>query len=366
MARRAKNNDEGVNLDSLMDALTNVVAVLILVLILVQTEVTNKVQEFFENLEPATPEQVEKSKLALAKLEEKKKEQEEKLKEEPPTPEQIEEEKRKIALLEKDAVLDESLLANLSRLRELEAEARKERDLEQEESNTLQKEIAELEARLDDTPVLEAAPPTVVTIPNSRDIPSNAIIYYALVMNQRVHFIDPYTPAEKYYEITKKNRTEWLRQRIKQKGTDRYILDHKKVMDAFKDFDFGNTRNQKVFLPAVPVQVRLALDIVPDREEGGTSLEELSLPNNNFADILKVLSRDRKAVLMFRVNPDSFNTYLVARQLADDAGVPAGWEVNGQDRYRHPLVEVEVNRLQEPPEAKPAVPRPPRVGPKLD
>ena len=34
------NSDEGVNLDSLMDALTNVVAVLILVLVLVQADVS--------------------------------------------------------------------------------------------------------------------------------------------------------------------------------------------------------------------------------------------------------------------------------------------------------------------------------------
>lgn len=114
------------------------------------------------------------------------------------------------------------------------------------------------------------------------------------------------------------------------------------------------------------MQTRLALDIVPDRKEGGTSLDELSLPNNAFAAILKVLARDRKAVLMFRVNPNSFNTYLVARQLADDAGLPAGWEARSSDRYRHPLVDVEVNRLQEPPEAKPQGPRPPNVGPKLD
>ena len=37
--RRKSSSDEGVNLDSLMDALTNVVAVLILVLLLVQADV---------------------------------------------------------------------------------------------------------------------------------------------------------------------------------------------------------------------------------------------------------------------------------------------------------------------------------------
>jgi len=63
MARRRKSNlEEGVNLDSLMDALTNVVAVLILVLILVQADVSKKVVDFLEGLEPATSEQVEASK----------------------------------------------------------------------------------------------------------------------------------------------------------------------------------------------------------------------------------------------------------------------------------------------------------------
>ena len=47
MARRRKtDSDGGVNLDSLLDALTNVVAVLILVLVLVQMDVTRKVVDF--------------------------------------------------------------------------------------------------------------------------------------------------------------------------------------------------------------------------------------------------------------------------------------------------------------------------------
>ena len=60
MARRNNNQEEGgLNLDSLMDALTNVVAVLILVLLLVQANVTQKIQAFIEDLEPATQEQVD-------------------------------------------------------------------------------------------------------------------------------------------------------------------------------------------------------------------------------------------------------------------------------------------------------------------
>ncbi|MBK1832497.1 hypothetical protein [Roseibacillus ishigakijimensis] len=367
MARRSKSNEEGVNLDSLMDALTNVVAVLILVLILVQTEVTNKVQEFFDNLQPATPEEVQASREELAKLQEEKKTREEKLEEEAPSPEQLEEEKRKLALLEKDAQLDESLLAKLDELKKLEEAARAKRDAEQAETSTLQEDIARLEAQLDETPVLAAEPPTEVTIPDSREIPNNAKVYYALVMKERVHFIDPFTPMETFYEVVEENRKDWIRERVRQRGADRYIYDHEKVREAFQGFDFPNGRNQTVEIAHTPTQTRLFLDIIPDAEEGGTPQELLSQPNNPFANILKILARDKDNVLLFRVNPDSFNTYLLARKLADAADVPAGWEIHTWDRYRQRLDEIEVNRLEEPPPRKPDnKPKPPRIGPKLD
>ena len=69
--RRSSNSDEGVNLDSLMDALTNVVAVLILVLLLVQADVAQKVVQFLEGLKPATPEQIVEAKKTVEELEQK-------------------------------------------------------------------------------------------------------------------------------------------------------------------------------------------------------------------------------------------------------------------------------------------------------
>ncbi|NNC87957.1 MAG: hypothetical protein HKN82_05790 [Akkermansiaceae bacterium] len=370
MARRSKVSGDAVNLDSLMDALTNVVAVLILVLILVQTEVTQKVAEFFENLEPATPEQVEAAQEKLEELREQEEQRRDLLKEDPPTPQQIEEEKRKLALLEKNVKLDETLLIELEKLRKLEKEAREKRDVELKETNILQEEIAKLEARIDTTPDLSAAPPTVVTIPNSRPIPSNAKVYYAIVRGNRVHFIDPHTPAEMFYDELKDNRRELYLERIKAKGADIQVYNHQKTRDHFKDFDFKNGRDQKVVITSIPTHKYLALDIIPDLKNGGTSLEELEAPDNRFIGILKTLRNDRKNVLFFRVHPDSFNTYLVARALADKAGVPAGWEVHTNPMFRHMLTEVEVNRLKKPDPPDPNAPkppaRPPRIGPKLD
>jgi hypothetical protein len=211
MARRSKSDSgEGINLDSLMDALTNVVAVLILVLILVQADVTRKVVQFAADLLPATPEQVEQAKTLLAEAAAKKESIEAKLRQDAPTPDQIEEEKRRIALLEKATETNDKLLADLKELRILEAKVREERNAESETTVRIQEEIAKLEAQLDQTPVLKAPPPAEVTIPNSRPIPPKAVVYHALAIKDRIHMIDPHTPLAMFEEEFRKHRRDWL------------------------------------------------------------------------------------------------------------------------------------------------------------
>ena len=118
MARRRKSNlEEGVNLDSLMDALTNVVAVLILVLILVQADVSKKVVDFLEGLEPATSEQVEASKKEVEILVKRVAELDQLLQKDAPTQVEIEVEKRQLALLEKDVKERKDLLVELEGLK---------------------------------------------------------------------------------------------------------------------------------------------------------------------------------------------------------------------------------------------------------
>lgn len=368
MARKRKNSDEGVNLDSLMDALTNVVAVLILVLILVQADVSQKVQQFLDDLKPATPEEVVASREIVRNLKENTEDLEEKLEEEPPTPQQIEEEKRQLALLEKNVEENVELLADLDKLRELEKKIRPERDAEQAQTIKIQEEIARLEAQLDETPVLKALPPTVVTIPDSRPIPPTAEIYYAIVARDRVHLIDPFSPVELFETEFKKNKNDWKFERIKQQGADRIIYDQTKIAAHFKGFNFKNGRNQIVTLVTNPFGTRVQIDIRPDLEKGGTSLEQLGQKGNAFANALTAISRNRKAVMLFKVRPDSFNTYLQARTLADNSKVPAGWEVNGNGSHRFVIPDIEVNRLKVPPPApdKPPSPKPPPLKPKLD
>lgn len=369
MARKSNSDSGGgINLDSLMDALTNVVAVLILVLILVQADVTQKVIQFIEDLQPATPEQVEQAKILLAEAVEKKQSIAEKLQQDAPTPEQIEEEKRRIALLEKSVETNDKLLADLNELKILEAKVRQERDTENAATVRIQEEIAILEAQLDQTPVFKAPPPTEVTIPNSRPLPPNAVVYHALAIKNRIHMINPQTPLTIFEEEFKKNRRDWLVERIKQQGGDRMIYDQKKIATHFKTFDFQNPFGQKVEVITNPIWTRLQIAITPDLTKGGTPMEELEKTGSEFSKTAASLMSNSRAVVLFHVNPDSFNCYLKARGLLDKARIPAGWEVWAGDAWRFIIEDVEVNRLQEPPPPPPQVgPKPPpKIGPKLD
>lgn len=355
-------------MDSLMDALTNVVAVLILVLILVQADVTQKVGKLLDDLLPASENDITLIEDRLAKLEKRKEQLDARLKADAPTPEQIEEERRQLALLEKNVEENKDFLADLAKLRELEKQLRPERDAANAETVRIQEEIAQLEAQLDETPATMPPAPAVVSIPNSRPIPPRAQLYYAIVMRDRVHFIDPFTPMEIFKSEFKQHRKDWL---AASASRDREIYDGRKIAAHFRDVDFKNSRQQKIEVIANPTTTRLAMVITPDPEQGGTPLSELTQQENAFSITLGILGRDTRSVLMFRVHPDSFATYLEARTLADAARIPAGWEVNGSPNYWMPIPDIEIKRLEEPPPppenpGPPPPPQPPKLDPKLD
>ena len=363
--RRKSSSDEGVNLDSLMDALTNVVAVLILVLLLVQADVSQKVVQFLEGLLPATPEEVVASQDKVRELEKNKIIKENMLTQEAPKPEQVEAERRQLALLDENVKTNEDLLADLEELKKLEKKSRQERDAEAKKTKTIQDEIARLEALLDETPVLKVEP-TIVGIPASRPVPKNAEIYHALVINDRVHFIDPYTPLKLFEDEFKKQKRHFPNERIKRQGSDRYIYRSGPILKHFENVEFKNSRNQKIKLVANPVATRMQIVVSPDLKAGGTSMEDLKKKDNSFAKILYKLSGNIRSVLMFHVHPNSFNTYLQARRVTDKARVSAGWEVKPMSSYYIRIDDVEIRREKEPPPSKPGPDRPPVLPPKID
>ena len=372
MARKRKSNDEGgINLDSLMDALTNVVAVLILVLILVQADASQKVVQFLEDLIPATPEEVVASTQIAENLDKKKLEIEKLLTEDAPDPEQVEAERRQLELLQTKTKENQDLLADLEELKKLEEKKRKERDAENKISTAVQKQISKLEALLDQTKLVKAIPPTVVSIPTSRAIPKNAKIYHVSVINNRVHFFDPFTPMELFEREFKKHKRDWLIERVKRPGADRYIYNQAKIAQHFEKFDFKNSRKQTIKVNTNPVGHRMTMTIRVDPKAGGTAAADLASKNSIFKTILRKLSSNRRVVVMFHVHPGSFNTYLKARTITDKARVAAGWEVKSMYTHWMGIKDVEVKRLKDPPPppvkpVKPKPPGPPVLPPKLD
>ena len=362
--RRSSNSDEGVNLDSLMDALTNVVAVLILVLLLVQADVAQKVVQFLEGLKPATPEQIVEAKKTVEELEQKQTRLDQLLSKEAPSPEQVEAEQRQLALLEKNRDERKDLLADLADLKKLAKKAEKERDDETAKTEKITAEIARLEALLDETEVLKVEP-AIVGIPSSRPVPKNADVYHALVVHDRVHFIDPMAPLKLFEEEFKKAKRNFPNQRIKQRGSDRYIYQAPPILKHFEGFDFQNSRKQVLKVSAYPTGTRLHIQVKPDLKEGGTSLQDLQEAEGIFPNILRKLRGDSSAVILFHVHPNSFNTYLQARRLTDKVGVAAGWEVKPWLSYAIRIDDIEIKRQQEPPPTKPGE-RPPNLPPKID
>ena len=70
------------------------------------------------------------------------------------------------------------------------------------------------------------------------------------------------------------------------------------------------------------------LRFVP-RENSGATIDEVLKPRSRFQRLLTVLDTS-KYYARFIVLPDSYEAYLAARAVVDDAGLLAGWDPQGE------------------------------------
>lgn len=190
MAKKAAAGDSELNLDSLMDAVTNVVGVLMIVLIMMALNTARMVQKILSDLPPVTEEQHQ--------------EMQKKLEELPPPPmdpEELEKKKKEadellVKVTEQLKTIDTSSIQAKMKFMDLDAfrqqliEKRKERDLVREEADKLLEEIEKLKALLDETPKYEPPPPTYVRLPNPRAYPQNAQETRVLVAKEGTLFLN--------------------------------------------------------------------------------------------------------------------------------------------------------------------------------
>lgn len=363
MARR-KPDDASSSMDSLMDALTNVVAVLIVILLLLQVDVENTVNKIFDNLPPTTPEQVEFAKLQLKDLEEDVKKQEELLESPAPTEVEITQVKTDLSLLEKSMDEHKAKLLALEELRKLAEKTEKEAETEKKKTDERLARIRELEALLDQTPRAVAQAASIVSIPESKPIPNNANIYFCFIAGDQAHLIDVIDARKKVMDLFDEKKRDFQVERIRERGErTRYIYKQDEVVGFFETQEM-KVRNQTITVPYNRPWTRLNLRISFDPKQGDASLADMEQAGGRFHRMMELVKGYPRAVLIFKVKPDGFATYLKARQIADEMGIPSGWEVDGNNHVSAPL-DIEVERLEQPP-PRPENPLPPAPTRKLD
>jgi len=186
MAKKKAGGEAELNLDSLMDAVTNVVGVLMIVFVVMALNTARVVQKILSELPPVTPEEHQKI------VEEVKK-----IPPPPADPKKVEEDMKKteeqmVKAVEKLKTIDTADLQAKMKFMDLDVfkkqleERKKERELSKAETDKLLAEVERLKALLDDTPVFQPPPPTYVRLPNPRPYPEKPVETRVLVAKQGI------------------------------------------------------------------------------------------------------------------------------------------------------------------------------------
>jgi hypothetical protein len=114
---------------------------------------------------------------------------------------------------------------------------------------------------------------------------------------------------------------------FKNAGKARVIYDAFRVAEVLKKAASSQIFSKSyVMTPTVkPGSTWVQVAMTP-RAGGGESAEQLKQPNSGFISAMRSIKSDPNGVALFQVMPDAFNTYLDARRIADEVGVPATWE----------------------------------------
>ena len=366
MARRKSNTSAtGANMDSLLDALTNVVGILVIVLVAVQLssqEAAQRMEEMIAQIDPAEQERIKQAaKDSEEKLEEMKLALQEESEKDEVDPDKL------LAMLQDDiAAAELKAKKDLLAAEAAEKEAEEKKLAAEELRRSLMAQLATLEekekeftvaktdllAKLENMPTLNAPPPKEVRPPTPKDIPrnkdGNALLQErkVLVSNGKViPFVDP----GKQMETAIKNRLKMIIDKNKiNVGEGNYISDESQAMKLIDEFNKDPAKNKYFDLKLVRAGRQIRVEIVPTEECGE---EPEKAVRGIFGTVLR--NMQGKWYLRYLVEPDSFETYMAMRKVTDSSGFYAGWTIIDPGSYLHSLSSG-YNIGERPP------PRPPR------
>jgi hypothetical protein len=367
MAKRKSSEGEALNLDSLMDTVTNVVGVLMIVLIMVSLNIANSVSKILSELPPVTVEELERLKKEIVDKTPKE------------DPKKIDEEVKKLEqdlarIVEELKTMDLSAekqnvkLMDLDDLQKQLEERKKARNAKKDQVDKLLAEIDKLKALLDTTPVYQPPPATIVRLPDPKEIPKEAVMHRFLVTGGRVYYLNDEAFMKTVVDEIDKNQKTLVHSQVevkdakgfpvmvKERGKDvpkmKTILDQQKISDHFAKLRIAN-RDLKLELVVTPASPRIPMRLTPN-PAGGETTADIKNPASVFQRLMRKLKSEPGSVVWFYVFKDSVETYLAARDVSDAVGVPVGWEIYGNPYFQRNVQQYEVNYT--PPKPQPPPP----------
>ena len=324
MARRRNKGSMG-NLDSLLDTMTSVVGILIIILIVIQLGVREKVKELILDVEQdeISVTELEKKEENLKKLEELIKQKEKAF---------IDKNKVHMAVMNKLAAAKDQITKSrqqLATIKNINADpvsitkeinaTLKEIKARETELQKIELEEAKLKKLLMAHRQAKSQPDKTVKLPNPRPAPPGSRAVYFICDGGRVFFRND----DEYREYFKK-KVESSRAKQNKEGEydpaylKKYFSTRSNIT-PFGKFEFHNSNTTIYF-----------------RIKFGRSVGELSTfvtrTSSRFQRELKSLDKDKYYVI-FQVQPDSYDTYLKARDVAEDLGYSCGWQPQGKNEW---------------------------------
>ena len=316
MARR-RSDSGGMNLDSLMDTLTNVVGILLIILIFALIggqEVVKRLKGFVDEVSDEQLANAAAESEELKKLIEEEREKWEELETRIPHDKlTLEEQQRLLEQLKEDiAKLSAAEIDPEELKRQLEKRRKKRDELEAAIKDQLAM-IASLKARLAESPAAGGRADTkVVNLPDPRPAPKGAKPVVFLCRHGRVFPLAKVALQQEAQQVLV--RAEQTIRRPEGLDCDKLkeLFEKRFVGDRFVQLGIRTGGDGKPYL------------LVNHREEAGVPTDDISKPTSLFNQALRQINPQQNYI-EFRVWSDSFDTYLAARNVAAQAGILAGW-----------------------------------------
>ncbi len=344
--------DTAVNMDAMMDNMTAVVGTLLMVLIIVQLQVNHTIDQIQSNLPEVTQEESLAAQEDARKLEQQLQQVQAAWTQREPQEAQLQQDlqakqqdlQRFTATLKKT---NAEMLELAEAKKQLE-ERRKQVEAAKAELAKLIDEREKLKGLLDDSPPPAEPPAKIVRLPAALPIPPQAQLTRVLCANGRVYVEETAMLKEQVLNAFQRSRAVLVKEiGAPAPDKDNNIYDHEKTAELLEKRTRGNARYELKF-PVIKTQDRLRMEMRPKPDAGETP-EEFASARSHFANTVRRVKRHPQGVIWFLVYRDSLETYLAARQLCDEVGVPAGWEMTGAPYFYENLTEFKVNRLEQPP-----------------